>query len=95
MPVSRDVVEHVARLAHVGLEPAEIDEFTEELSSVVDHVARLQQVDTSDVPPTAHVFPMQNVMRDDDVTASWSPVAVLANAPQQVDNLFEVQAILD
>jgi aspartyl-tRNA(Asn)/glutamyl-tRNA(Gln) amidotransferase subunit C len=95
MPVSREVVEHVAHLAHVGLAPEEIEEYTKELSSVIDHVARLQQVDTADVSPTAHVVAMQNVMRDDEVTPSWPPAAVLANAPHRVDDLFEVQAILD
>jgi aspartyl-tRNA(Asn)/glutamyl-tRNA(Gln) amidotransferase subunit C len=95
MPLSRNEVEHVARLAHLGLETDEIDEMTEQLSSIVDHVARLQEVDTSDIPPTAHVLPLENVMRDDEVRPSWPPDTVLANAPHRLDDLFEVQAIFD
>ena len=95
MPISRDVVEHVAQLAHLGLQPAEVDEMTAQLSSVLDHVGRLQEVDTSGVPPTSHVVPLQNVMRDDEVIPSWPPNDVLANAPRRVDDLFEVQAVFD
>lgn len=95
MPISRDVVEHVAQLAHLGLQPEEVDEMTAQLSSVLDHVGRLQEVDTSGVPPTSHVVPLQNVMRDDEVIPSWPPNDVLANAPRRVDDLFEVQAIFD
>jgi aspartyl-tRNA(Asn)/glutamyl-tRNA(Gln) amidotransferase subunit C len=95
MPISKDVIEHVAQLAHLGLEPDEVDEMTAQLSSVLDHVTRLQEVDTSEVPPTSHVVPLQNIMRDDEVMPSWPPNDVLANAPRRVDDLFEVQAIFD
>lgn len=95
MPISREAVEHVARLAHVGLQPDEVDELTEQLSTVVDHVARLQEVDTSDVPPTAHVLPLQSIVREDVVTPCWSADEVLANAPHRADNFFEVQAVFD
>jgi aspartyl-tRNA(Asn)/glutamyl-tRNA(Gln) amidotransferase subunit C len=95
MALSREEVEHVAQLAHIGLSPKEIDEFAVELSSVIEHVNRLQRLDTSGVSPTAHVIPTENVMRDDQVRRSWPPEAVLANAPRQHDNQFEVQAIFD
>ena len=95
MPLSRSEVEHVARLAHLGLRPDEIGELTNELSSVLDHVAQLRTVDTTDVPPTAHVALVENVMREDEVRPSWAPAAVLSNAPHRADDLFQVQAIFD
>ena len=95
MPVDRDTVAHVAALAHIDLSPEELNEFSVELSSVVDHIARLRELDTTSVPPTAHAIPIENVLRDDVVKPSWPPEAVLANAPRRVDDLFEVQAILD
>jgi aspartyl-tRNA(Asn)/glutamyl-tRNA(Gln) amidotransferase subunit C len=95
MALSREEVEHVARLAHLGLSPEEVDEFAVELSSVIEHVNRLQRLDTADVPPTAHVISMENVMREDEVRPSWPPDAVLANAPRRYDDQFEVQAIFD
>jgi aspartyl-tRNA(Asn)/glutamyl-tRNA(Gln) amidotransferase subunit C len=95
LPVDRDTVAHVAALAHIDLSPEELDEFSVELSSVIDHIARLRELETSAVPPTAHAVPMENILRDDIVEPSWQPEAVLANAPRRVDDLFEVQAILD
>lgn len=95
MPISRDEVEHVARLAHIGLSEDEIDSMTVELSSVLDHVVRLQQVDTAGVPPTAQTIPTTNVMRDDVVRQSWSAEQVLANAPREADGFFEVQAVFE
>jgi aspartyl-tRNA(Asn)/glutamyl-tRNA(Gln) amidotransferase subunit C len=85
----------VARLAHVGLEAEEIQEMTQQLSSVLDHVAKLQKVDTTGVPPTSHVVPIEHVVREDEVRPSWPVEAVLANAPHRRDDLFEVQAIFD
>lgn len=95
VPIDRDTVAHVAALAHVDLKPDELDEFSVELSSIVDHIARLRELDTSSVLPTAHALPMGNVLRDDSVAPSWQPEAVLANAPRRIGDLFEVQAILD
>lgn len=95
MPISRDVVEHVSRLAHVGLRQDEVQEMTEQLSSVLEHIAVLQQVNTDGVAPTAHSVAIHDVMRDDEVRPSWPPADVLANAPRRSDNLFQVQAILD
>ncbi|GAC1323343.1 MAG: Asp-tRNA(Asn)/Glu-tRNA(Gln) amidotransferase subunit GatC [Chloroflexota bacterium] len=95
MPLSRAEVEHVARLAHIALDRSEIEVLTEQLSSVVDHVAVLQRLNTSGVEPTAHVANVQNVMRDDQVQPSWPPQAIVANAPRSSGNLIEVQAVLD
>jgi len=95
MPISRDAVMHVARLAHVGLQPHEVDVLALELSSVLDHMTRLQEIDTSDVPPTSHVVAMESVMREDEVRPSWPQGAVLANAPHRSHDCFEVQAIFD
>lgn len=95
MSVSREVVEHVARLAHIGLADDEVPRLATELSSVLNHVARLETVDTTDVLPTSQVAPVEDVMRDDVVVPSWPPQAVLANAPHRRGGLFEVQAVLD
>lgn len=95
MPIDRNTVAHVAELAHIDLRPDELDEFAVELSSIVDHIARLRELDTAEVRPTAHAVPVENVLRDDVVAPSWPPAAVLANASHRVGDLFEVQAILD
>jgi aspartyl-tRNA(Asn)/glutamyl-tRNA(Gln) amidotransferase subunit C len=66
-----------------------------EISGILDHIAILREVDTTDVPPTAFAVPVENIVREDEVRPSWDPEAVLANAPRREDGLFEVQAIFD
>jgi aspartyl-tRNA(Asn)/glutamyl-tRNA(Gln) amidotransferase subunit C len=65
-----------------------------ELASILDHVGKLQEVDTSGVLPTSQVIQSENTWREDIVQSSLPVEAVLANAPRRADNLFEVQAIL-
>jgi aspartyl-tRNA(Asn)/glutamyl-tRNA(Gln) amidotransferase subunit C len=95
MPLSHDEVRKVARLAHLQLDESEVDALAGELSGIVDHVARLQTLDTTDVEPTAQVVSMGNVMREDEIRPSWTPERVLANAPRRQHGFFVVQAILD
>jgi aspartyl-tRNA(Asn)/glutamyl-tRNA(Gln) amidotransferase subunit C len=66
-----------------------------QLSEILDYFERLRQVDTEDVPPTAHTLPMHNVFRGDEPVPSLEPDQTLANAPQREGNLFRVRAVLD
>jgi len=93
--LDRDTVEHIAALARIGLSEEEIELMREQLSSILDHIASLQDVDTDDIPPTAQVIQLQNVMRDDVVEPSLPREAVLANAPASEDGYLKVNAVLD
>ena len=93
MTLSRADVEHVASLARLGLSSDEVETLREELSSILGHIAVLDRLDTSVIPPTAQVIALINVLREDDVQASLPPQAVLANAPRQEDGFFEVGAV--
>jgi len=93
--LSREEVRHVAELAKLGLTEEEKGLFSEQLSAILDYAERLQELDTEDVPPTAHSIPLQNVMRDDEVTSSCPPEDILANAPQSEQGSFKVQAVLE
>ncbi|MCO5177280.1 MAG: Asp-tRNA(Asn)/Glu-tRNA(Gln) amidotransferase subunit GatC [Thermomicrobiales bacterium] len=95
MKLDRETVEHIAMLARIGLSEEEIELMREQLSSILDHIASLQDVDTDDIPPTAQVIQLQNVMRDDVVQPSLSRDAVLANAPASEDGYLKVNAVLD
>jgi aspartyl-tRNA(Asn)/glutamyl-tRNA(Gln) amidotransferase subunit C len=66
MKLSREEVLHIALLARLGLTKAEVNRLREQLSNILENFEVLQQVDTTDVPPTAQAIPLQNVMRDDD-----------------------------
>jgi len=95
MKLSREEVLHIARLARVALTEEEITRFSEQLSNLLEHFEVLQQVDTTDVPPTAQSVTLQDVMREDEVTPSLPPDEVLANAPQRESDCFKVRAVLE
>jgi len=96
LSLSREQVQHIARLARVGLSEEDVDHFSEQLSEILDYFERLSQVDTENVPPTAHTLPLHNVTREDDEPAPpLSSEAVLANAPLRDGEHFRVKVILD
>lgn len=95
MPISREEVLHIARLARVGLSEEDVAKFQEHLSQILDYFQILRQVDTQDVPPTTHTLPLQNVMRPDKVTASLPMDDTLHNAPQEEEGYFRVRAVLE
>ncbi len=96
MPLTRAQVQHIAELAKLKLTEDEIDRMTPQLSAILDHAARLQELDTDAISPTASVVPLQNVMRQDRVAPSLSRDDVLANAPDKDERgeFFRVRAIL-
>ena len=95
MKLSREEVLHIARLARLGLTEDEVNRLGEQLSNILENFEILQQVDTSDVPPTAQSIALQNVMRNDEVAPSLSPSEILANAPRKEGDCFRVRAVLE
>ncbi len=96
MPLTRAQVEHIAELAKLKLSEEEINKMTEQLSAILDYAARLQELNTDAISPTASVVPLNNVMRDDRVVPSLPRADVLANAPDKDERgeFFRVRAIL-
>lgn len=88
--IEREQVLHVARLSRLRLSEEEIDTLTGELSSVLDHVDKLAEVDLDGVEPTSHVVPLENVLRDDDPRPSLDPEVALSQAPDPHDGAFRV-----
>jgi len=95
MTISRAEVQHVARLARLGLSTEEMDRLASELDHILDAMQALRQLDTSAIPPTAQVIPLRNVMRDDVSRRSWPVDEILANAPATLDGQFLVPPVLD
>jgi aspartyl-tRNA(Asn)/glutamyl-tRNA(Gln) amidotransferase subunit C len=92
--ITRDEVAHVAKLARLSLTGDELDTFTGQLAKVLGHAADVEALDVADVPPTAHPFPLRNVLRDDIVGPTLDRDEVLAAAPATASGLFEVPQIL-
>jgi aspartyl-tRNA(Asn)/glutamyl-tRNA(Gln) amidotransferase subunit C len=95
MKLSREEVLHIARLARLGLTEAEITRLSEQLSNILENFEILQQVDTTDVPPTAQSVALQSVMREDEVAPSLPSDDILANAPRREGDCFRVRAVLE
>ena len=92
--ISKEVVEKVAKLSRLNLDEAEIVLYAEQLSQILDTMEGLQQIDTDGVAPLAHVLPIENVFREDDVGQCFRREEVLANAPEQSDGMFQVPKIV-
>jgi len=93
--LTREQVEHVARLARLGLTEAEKEMFTVQLSRILEHVRRMEQLDTRDVPPTYHVVALQNVLREDKPQPSLERDEVLSQAPDAEAGCFKVPKITE
>ncbi|MGI9147848.1 MAG: Asp-tRNA(Asn)/Glu-tRNA(Gln) amidotransferase subunit GatC [Chloroflexota bacterium] len=95
MTISRADVQHVARLARLGLSEDETDQLASELDHILDAMQALRELDTSAIPPTAQVIPLRNVLRD-DAARPPSPVGqILLNAPATREQQFLVPPVLD
>ena len=95
MRLSAEEVKHIALLARLGLTQAEVERLREQLSNILENFEILRQVDTTDVPPTAHTLALENIFRDDEAEASLPAEDVLANAPRQEEGRFRVKAVLE
>jgi len=92
--ITTEQVAHLASLARIALTQDEIAHLTTELDSIVDNIAKVQQVATPDVPATSHPIPLENVYRDDVVGNTLTLEQALQNAPESADGRFKVSAIL-
>lgn len=93
--IDQDQVRKVAKLSRLELTEAEVQEFTGQLSAILDYVEKLNELDTAGVEPLAHCLPVSNVLREDCPKESLGTEMVLANAPQRDDEFFKVPKILD
>jgi aspartyl-tRNA(Asn)/glutamyl-tRNA(Gln) amidotransferase subunit C len=94
MKITRAEVEHIATLARLELTEAEIERLQSELSQILEYVDQLNELDTTQVLPTAHVVAREDVLREDVSRPSLPTEEVLANAPQAEEGYFRVHAVL-
>jgi aspartyl-tRNA(Asn)/glutamyl-tRNA(Gln) amidotransferase subunit C len=88
--IGEDDVRHVAKLARLRLEQADVERMTGELAKILSHIDKMSELDTADVPPTAHVLDVVNVMRADKSRPSISRAEALRNAPSVSSDSFRV-----
>jgi aspartyl-tRNA(Asn)/glutamyl-tRNA(Gln) amidotransferase subunit C len=88
--IGRDEVLHVALLARLAVSEEELEPMARELSAVLDHIAKIGELDLSDVPPTSHVVAVTGALRPDDPRPSLPREVALAQAPAVSDGGFLV-----
>jgi aspartyl-tRNA(Asn)/glutamyl-tRNA(Gln) amidotransferase subunit C len=88
--IDRDQVLHVAKLARLRLSEEEIERMSGELSTILDHIEKIEELELSDVEPTSHVIQLENVLRSDEPRPSWPRERVLEPAPDSADDGFRV-----
>ncbi len=93
--ITREEVNHIAALARLELSEAEVEEYRQQLSAVLEYFARLQAVDTEGIPPTASVLPPRSVLRPDEPRPGLPRDALLANAPEVEDGQFRVPPVFE
>ncbi len=88
-------VASVARLARLNLSDEETRLFQSQLGQVLEHVAKLREIDVSNVEVTAHAIPVFNVFREDEPRDCFSAEEALSNAPQKANGLFIVTKVVE
>jgi aspartyl-tRNA(Asn)/glutamyl-tRNA(Gln) amidotransferase subunit C len=88
--IDREQVLHVARLARLRLDADEVERMSSELSTILDHIETIEQLDLDGVDPTSHVVELENVLREDEPRPSLPRERALENAPDASDEGFRV-----
>lgn len=93
--ISDETIEYVGILAKLELSEEEKEQAKKDMGSMLDYIDQLNELDTTGVEPMSHVFPVQNVFREDVVVGVDESEKTLANAPEQKDNMFLVPKTFD
>jgi aspartyl-tRNA(Asn)/glutamyl-tRNA(Gln) amidotransferase subunit C len=93
--IDQEQVRKVAKLSRLELTEAEVEEFTSQLSAIIDYFEKMNKLNTNDVEPLAHCLPISNIFREDRAKESLGTEKTLANAPQTDGEFFKVPKILD
>ena len=88
--IDRDQVLHVSRLARLRLDEPELERMAGELSTILDHIEKIGELDLDDVAPTTHVVEVANALREDVPRPSLPREVALAQAPEVADDGFSV-----
>ena len=95
MRITKEEVEHVAKLARLAVTEEEKERYSQQLSNILTYIEKLKELDTSKVDPTSHVLPMKNVFREDEVRPSLPREEILKNAPDRTEEFFRVPKIIE
>jgi aspartyl-tRNA(Asn)/glutamyl-tRNA(Gln) amidotransferase subunit C len=95
MQLSREDVEHIALLARLHLTEEEKERYREQLSNILEHVSKLNRLDTQGIPPLNSIGVKQSRLREDEPGPAMSRQDLLRNAPEVTDDQFRVPPVLE
>jgi aspartyl-tRNA(Asn)/glutamyl-tRNA(Gln) amidotransferase subunit C len=88
--ITKEDVAHIAELSRLSFSEKELAQFTGELNNILDYIHKLDELDTTDIPPTSHVLDISNVFREDTIHEHLNREDALKNAPEHEHNHFKV-----
>ena len=95
MPLSKEQVLKVGTLSRIRLTDEEVNRFASQLSSILDYVGKLGELDTDATAPLAHALPIPNILRKAEPRESLAPEQGLGGAPEATDGFFRVPRVID
>ena len=95
MALTKQEVDHIAKLARLELTDEQRTLYREQLSAILDYIAKLRSLDTTDVPPTAGGGLTQMTLREDVSRPSLATEALLANAPETEADQFKIPPVFE
>ena len=95
MALTKEEIQHIALLARLGLTDEEVEKYSDQLSSILDYIEQLKEVDTEGVEPTAQVTGLENVMREDEIQDCDKEVRekLISLAPESEDDLIKTRSV--
>lgn len=90
MQISREDVSYIAQLAKLKLNESQAEKMQQDLGEILEYMDILKQVDTDGIEPLSHIFPINNVLREDVVCDSYDRAALLENAPVHTESTVVV-----
>ncbi len=93
--ITKNNIEYVANLSRLELNDADMDAFAPNFQEILSYIDKLNELDTSNVEPTAHVLPLKNVKREDEIKPSLSNESALKSAPETSEGFFQVPKVIE
>jgi len=93
--ITRDDVVYIAKLSRLDIDDSDLDKYVPQLQQILQYIEKLNELDTSSVEPTAHVLPLRNVTREDEVNESLSNEDAMKSAPEVENGFFKVPPVIE
>jgi aspartyl-tRNA(Asn)/glutamyl-tRNA(Gln) amidotransferase subunit C len=91
--ISKEEVQHIAKLARLGLTEEEIGKFQKDLSSILSYIDKLKEADIKGVEPASHAIKVENILRDDKISSIQIDQEFLELAPDKKDGFLKVKSV--